>query len=320
MIAKNTRSKNLILLAGLAMLTASAGFADKKIKRIFEERIDLTDVQYVEIKVFKGHIKAFGEERQDAELSITQKFKVSSEKEADRLEESIIKNIWTEDDTLYVEVDTEHEPSWFDKVFGNRNPINLDTKIILPNRMNIKLDTSGGHLSAHHFKGTVDLKTSGGHIEAEEIVGDLLADTSGGHITVSDIDGNAFVKTSGGHIEATNISGDAKLKTSGGHIEAGPIEGHLDARTSGGNVKAYLPNGIESDTTLRTSGGNVSVKMPENASFTIDASTSAGRVHSDFNVPTSRRIPGGKIKAEVNGGGATLRLKTSGGNVSVNRI
>ncbi len=316
---KSRTGKRTIAIA-LIGLAAISSLAEAKIKRSFEETIDLSGITNVRVKVYEGHITAFGENRQEADLSIKQIFKVSSESEATELEESVEKTIRKEGNTLYIEVESDYEPSWFRRAFGNSDPIDLDIKILLPREMNLSLDTAGGHVSAQDFTGDVSLETSGGHIEAEDIIGNLMADTSGGHVTVRDVDGQVNVKTSGGHITAKNITGDARLKTSGGHIKASMIEGHIDAKTSGGSIDASLPNGIERETTLRTSGGNVSVDLPKDARFTIDASTSAGRASSDFNVPVKHRIPGGKISGDVNGGGPILRLKTSGGNVSVNEI
>lgn len=142
--------------------------------------------------------------------------------------------------------------------------------------------------------------------------------TSGGSIDIADLIGNVDVDTSGGSIEVGNITGRVKLQTSGGSISTEAIRGPLDANTSGGSIRVTLAEQITEDAELRTSGGSITAYLIEDIAINIDASTSGGRVRSDFDV--DGRVNKKSIRGEINGGGPTLELHTSGGSVSIKSL
>lgn len=161
----------------------------------------------------------------------------------------------------------------------------------------------------------LDLNTSGGSIKIDDLVGQVDAHTSGGSIRVNDIEGNIDLHTSGGSIDIGDIAGNAEISTSGGSIKIESVSGNLDAHTSGGSISATLTTQITEDTKLSTSGGSINLYVPNDIQFDLDASTSGGRVKSDFSVDGT--VKKRAIKGEVNGGGPTIRLKSSGGTIRV---
>lgn len=142
--------------------------------------------------------------------------------------------------------------------------------------------------------------------------------TSGGSIDIEDLVGNVDAHTSGGSIDVGNITGDVKLKTSGGSIETDRIMGEIDAHTSGGSIRVTIAKQPTKDAELTTSGGSINAYIQEDIGLNIDASTSGGRVRSDFEV--NGRVKKQSIRGEINGGGPTLELRTSGGSVSIKEL
>ncbi|MDC0601690.1 DUF4097 family beta strand repeat-containing protein [Aliiglaciecola sp.] len=142
--------------------------------------------------------------------------------------------------------------------------------------------------------------------------------TSGGSIDIEDLVGNIDAHTSGGSIDVGNITGDVKLKTSGGPIDTDRIIGEIDAHTSGGSIRVTIAKQPSKDAELSTSGGSIRAYIQEDMALDIDASTSGGRVRSDFEVNGS--IKKQSIRGEINGGGPTLELRTSGGSVSIKKL
>ena len=145
--------------------------------------------------------------------------------------------------------------------------------------------------------GDVQLRTSGGRIHAENIGGDLSARTSGGAIRISDVVGSVEVRTSGGRIA---IDGAGTL---------------VRARTSGGNVSVRFDGAPEG--TIETSGGSIEVEIPEESNVDLDARTSGGRVTVEADISVRGVFRANHIEGAVNGGGPPLRLRTSGGNISL---
>ena len=143
-------------------------------------------------------------------------------------------------------------------------------------------------------------------------------DTSGGSLEISDISGDVNAHTSGGSIRVGTIKGDVELDTSGGSIKTEEIYGALNARTSGGSIKATFAEQLKDDAVLDTSGGSVTAFLIEDIKVDIDASTSGGRVSSDFSV--DGKVKKRSIRGEINGGGPKLKLRTSGGSVSIRSL
>ncbi|MCH2191812.1 MAG: DUF4097 domain-containing protein [Gammaproteobacteria bacterium] len=144
---------------------------------------------------------------------------------------------------------------------------------------------------------------------------DLRLETGGGSISVQDLIGEIDAKTSGGSIIISDVRGDVDVKTSGGSIRVEDVAGNIKGRTSGGSIKVKFSEQITQDSVLSTSGGSIAAYLPTEIKVDIDASTSGGRVRSDFNVDGT--VKKTKIKGEINDGGPLLKLRTSGGNVSI---
>jgi hypothetical protein len=91
----------------------------------------------------------------------------------------------------------------------------------------------------------------------------------------------------------------------------------VEARTSGGPIRATFSPGNQHGGRLATSGGSVDAVLDPATRLSIDAATSGGSVVSDLpaasRVSTSRR----ELHADLNGGGALLELRTSGGSIRV---
>ncbi|MCP4321585.1 MAG: DUF4097 domain-containing protein [Alteromonadales bacterium] len=165
--------------------------------------------------------------------------------------------------------------------FGSTS-IRVTYKITLPESYNVNLDTSGGS------------------IEIEDLKGEVSAHTSGGSISVEDVEGDVNIKTSGGSLTLENIIGE------------------INAKTSGGSIKLKLADNPIQDTQVKTSGGSITAYLANDVAVDVSAKTSGGRVSSEFAVAGD--IEKRSIKGTINGGGAKLNLKTSGGSVRLKKI
>jgi hypothetical protein len=181
----------------------------------------------------------------------------------------------------------------------------------------VDLDTSGGSITVEDVRGKVVADTSGGAIHISEVWGDVNADTSGGSISISAVDGNVVADTSGGGISMDDISGDIVADTSGGGIRIEEAGGSVRADTSGGPVTVGFSPGNNRGGSLSSSGGGVTARIDPSVGLDIDASTSGGRVYSDIPVTVRGSISKTALRGELNGGGAVLRLRSSGGGIKI---
>jgi DUF4097 and DUF4098 domain-containing protein YvlB len=111
--------------------------------------------------------------------------------------------------------------------------------------------------------------------------------------------------------------GGLQLDTDRGSIKIAMVYGELRANTSGGSIKATFGQQITQNAKLTTTARSVTAYLPADIQTTVAASTSGGRVRSDFAV--DGEISKRRISGDINGGGPTLTLRTSGGSVSIKK-
>jgi hypothetical protein len=179
------------------------------------------------------------------------------------------------------------------------------------------LHTSGGSLRVEAVEGNVDGNTSGGSIRMRDVRGDVVARTSGGGIDIAGVRGSLTATTSGGGVDIDGVGGDLFASTSGGGVEIRGAGARVEARSSGGPVTVRFAAGNNRGGVLSTSGGGVRTEIDPRVALTIDASSSGGHVESDVPVTVQGRLDKDSLRGELNGGGALLRLRSSGGGVRI---
>jgi hypothetical protein len=222
--------------------------------------------------------------------------------------------------------------------FGRSERYDLKIDVQVPTDTTVAIDTAGGAIEVRDLRGRVTADTSGGAITVAGIDGDVDADTSGGGIRVADIRGNAVLDTSGGGIEASNVDGQVEADTSGGGIHLVDVTGDLSADTSGGPIEIVNAGGrVLADTTgggievsfaagndrggrLETSGGGITVAIDPGVALEVDASTSGGTVRTDLPLTVRGSASKRALRGTLNGGGATLELRSTGGGIRIEPI
>jgi TonB family protein len=210
--------------------------------------------------------------------------------------------------------------------------------------------TGGGHINVGNIAGDASLRTGGGHIRAGQIGGRADLETVGGNITVAHAGSFVSVRTGGGQIDFGEVRGSVRAQTGGGGIRvmyvSGPMElesssgsicltrvaGALQAATSGGTITAWInPEAPSGDGNVRLAGasqlasgnGDIIVFLPRNLAANIDATVvngGEGHIEADpalnLTMQTSANGSGPvHAMAVLHGGGALLKLKTTGGKI-----
>ena len=185
----------------------------------------------------------------------------------------------------------------------------------------VRVRTSGGNLCFRSITGPVWGHTSGGSVEAVNVTGDVQVRTSGGSLRFGAIQGFVSGRTSGGSIKATDCRGGTDVRTSGGGIWLGGIGRNVTARTSGGSIQAAMTTQPQSECSLRTSGGAITCTLIPNVTVDLEAKASGGRISTDFAVASTLqgKVPKNRLEGSINGGGPLLKLRTSGGNIHLQK-
>ncbi len=206
----------------------------------------------------------------------------------------------------------------------------------------VQCTTAGGGISAGTIRGEAMFETGGGDIVVQEVTGLVRASTGGGGIKIVRAGSAVVASTAGGPIQVERAAGQVTVKSSAGPIQvnsansvrcesaAGGIQlrnisGSLHATTLVGNISAaLLANHTFADSALTTGSGDITVFIPSNLGVTIHAENvsadSLRRIVSDFpGLPV--RLLGTTVVADgpINGGGALLRIRGTGGTIYIKK-
>jgi hypothetical protein len=193
---------------------------------------------------------------------------------------------------------------------------------------NAILRTSGGSIRVADVGGYLRANTSGGSIQVDRVRGNVDAETSGGGITIADVSGDLIGKTSGGSVQIERVRGNVNAGTSGGGIRVRDAGGRVEAHTSGGSVNVVFARGNGRGGDLTTSGGGIQVSLDPRVALSLDAAASGGGVTANLPIDQGRSSPQSwpdrpgrqkqnELRADLRGGGPTVRIRTSGGGIQI---
>jgi hypothetical protein len=298
-------------------LALSPHAAQAKIQRVVEKSFSVQPGGMLTVETQGGNVRVETSDQPTVKVVATQIVKANSEQEADELLKKL--TLVIEQQANEVKAISTYEKKLPGFRWGSWPPVQVNFVVTVPRSFNVGLKTSGGDLQVGNLEGKVHARTSGGNIALGKVSGDVDASTSGGNVRLAEGLGVVKLSTSGGNVEVDRAVGVTELDTSGGDITVGIVEHSVDASTSGGNVTAGFAGALRGSSNLDTSGGNVRVKVKADTAFELDASTSGGKVRADGLTITLAGGGSGKdrLSGKVNGGGPKLKLRSSGGDITV---
>jgi TonB family protein len=199
------------------------------------------------------------------------------------------------------------------------------------------LDTDGGNITVNHAESFVNVHTGGGQIDFGEVRGSVRAQTGGGGIRIMYVSGPMEVVSNGGSICLTRVSGAVQAATNDGTITAwiNPentlpgansmvrLAGASQLASGNGDIVVFLPRNLAANIeAVVTSSANASLSASASSpTWNSSSVTDAHRIEADPAIHLAMQpVPGappGTVRAvgTLNGGGETLRLRTSSGNI-----
>ena len=304
------------LFALVGFLASSLLAAPARIERLVEKTFTVSGTGTLKVETHGGAIEVMPSAGSEVKVTAKQRIRADSDAEADQLLEKL--TLTMEQDGNEVRLVSKYEKRPF-AFSGSWPPVNVDFVVSVPKAFASDLKTSGGSITVGDLEGPAKLHTSGGNIKLGKMGGSVDAHTSGGNVSLASARAGVQLRTSGGNISAGPVNGPAEISTSGGNINVDSVESALRARTSGGNIRAAITGPLKEECVLTTSGGTVRVNVDKAAAFQLDASTSGGNVDAQGLTLTTDKITTGrsKLAGAVNGGGPLLKLRSSGGGISV---
>ncbi len=208
------------------------------------------------------------------------------------------------------------------------------------------LHTGGGAIEVHHANGKVVAETGGGSVVIESGAQGATVETGGGSIEVRQCNGKVKVSTGGGSVDLSDIGGPAEIETGGGTIKLTSAKGHVHAETGGGGIELFgVPSakaetgagaitvklmntgGERHDSDLETGAGDITVFLAADVAVNVRASVDMGSGHHitsefpDIHISSEGDQWAKTLNAEgkLNGGGPTVKVHTSSGDICFRR-
>ena len=287
-----------------------------KIERTVEKTFMVTPGGTLRVETEGGSIRVQSSSEPVVKVTALQKIRANTDRKADELLKKL---------TLTMEVqgaDATATTKYERPVGGIRwgqQPVVVDFVVTVPAKFSANLKTSGGAIVIGDLEGKVNVRTSGGDVKLGKISGVVDAHTSGGNVELGEGGAEVKLSTSGGDVKAGWLKGPAVLRTSGGNIRVAQVANTLEAKTSGGNVTAGFVGALAGDCEMSTSGGDVKATVAATTGFRLDASTSGGKVQATGLKITIEQggLKKSRLAGAVNGGGPSLKLRSSGGDILV---
>jgi DUF4097 and DUF4098 domain-containing protein YvlB len=308
---------SLRLVGIAAILAGSSVVAQARIERLVEKEFTVSGPGTLTVETSGGGIRVTPSTDSVVRIKAKQRIRADSEAEADAVLKKL--DLTLEQQGNDIRAVAKYEPRAIGFHFGSWPPVQVDFEVSVPAAFATNLKTSGGGINVGDLGGKAHLRTSGGSISLGKMGGTVDAHTSGGSITLAEAGGSTVLKTSGGNIAAGRVAGPTELSTSGGSIKIESTEAPLRAHTSGGSIRAGIRGALTGDCSLSTSGGSIKVTVAKTAAFHLDASTSGGSVDAQGLTITLEGANRNRsqLTGAVNGGGPALKLRSSGGGITL---
>ena len=173
---------------------------------------------------------------------------------------------------------------------------------------------------AHALGNQVRIETAGANIYAD---GPQSRDKSWWSVSYevfvprrSDLD----LKAHNGGISINGVGGNLRFETTNGGVSLQEVSGKVQGRTSNGGLSVKLSgNRWEGEgMDVKTTNGGVNLVIPENYSARLETGTVNGGFNLGIPVTVQGKIEK-NLSTDLGSGGATIRLMTTNGGVSVKK-
>jgi DUF4097 and DUF4098 domain-containing protein YvlB len=196
----------------------------------------------------------------------------------------------------------------------NRN-LSVRFIIVVPSRFTADLKSSDGNISVQGLQGDLSARSSDGDFELEGVRGTIGIRSSDGNLVLRACAGTLKADTSDGDIVVDDFDGPVSLQTSDGTIHVQGTTRTVQAQSSDGDVNVSFAVAPDGDCHLQTSDGSVIATLGKGMALSSDGKTGDGRIKSEL--PIAGELKKSRVRGDINGGGPTLSLRTSDGDITL---
>jgi DUF4097 and DUF4098 domain-containing protein YvlB len=238
-----------------------------------------------------GRTRVIGEERDDIAVRAVKVARAESSAAAqDLLDQIRLLHAIASDRALEIEIDAPRK-------WNRRGHVNLELHV--PRGTNVEIVASNGRVGIEGLRAAVRARSSNGAVDLCDCVGDIEIATSNAKVCCCTTRGRLVARSSNGKIELDDHCGS------------------LDASTSNGLIRAAMTEMGEEGVQLATSNGRIVLELPEKVDADVDIRVDNGVIRNDRPLCKAARERSGQVRGRLGRGGATIKLRTSNGSISL---
>ncbi|MFC1608017.1 DUF4097 family beta strand repeat-containing protein [Candidatus Latescibacterota bacterium] len=146
-----------------------------------------------------------------------------------------------------------------------------------------------------------------------------LIKTTNGSVTLEGTSGDVVVKSTNGQIKAHDTKGSIDAKTTNGSITLEDASEVISARTTNGSIDATFRE-MSSDINLTTTNGSILLRFPADLNADLEMKTTNGSIKANQIQILVDEMSKRYIKGKLGDGGNELNLRTTNGNIKLEKM
>ena len=306
---RSTIATRLAVGATVAAIAASGSLLAAEGTLIAERTLKSRPGASLTVDTDQGGLEVKGEDRDTIELRVTVSG-IDPEEAKKHLDLTVEEGA----SGVVIRARFKKDDSWISSLFGGGSG-QVHYEIHAPRATNLAINNGSGGVRIDAFDGTVTLDNGSGGVDVTDINGSLSIDNGSGGVEVSRLHGPLVVDNGSGGIDASEVRGDIRIDNGSGGVRLDGIDGKLAVDTGSGGVQARMV-GANAGIVATTSSGGVRIIVPAGWGADLDLSSSSGRIVLDgwkeASVGSAKSFRG-----QVGGGGPTIKMQSSSGNVEL---
>ncbi|NND44942.1 MAG: DUF4097 family beta strand repeat protein [Xanthomonadales bacterium] len=168
----------------------------------------------------------------------------------------------------------------------------------------------GEQVSAESVSGDVEVLAEAGRVELSSVSGDIVFNGSATRSSGETVSGDIEFHGISGEVSINTVSGDARLEA--GRVAVGKFE------TVSGSLELAMAVEDSGRLTVESMSGDVSLALPSGQAAEFRAQSFSGDIRSRFGrVERGDFGPGSHLKHIEGGGGASIRVESFSGDISI---
>jgi len=318
---KNLKTKRiLVTVLALTVLAVQGLAAKERFEEKFSKTVSLAPDGKVQIRNLSGMIKVESWARNEVRIDALKVSRAGSESRAKSNAALVVIDIKESGNML--DIETQY-PQTRGGLFRGDNSINVsvDYQLMIPEKASLRVNSTSGDVDVQKIGGFTDIHLTSGDLTVSQANNGLQVKVISGGVRINDVKGEVNLRSVSGSVIIDRVRGSLDVDSTSGRVE---LRGVSEADT----VRAKsLSGGISYEGKINPRGrynfevhsGTVEVVLPSDSAFELSAETFSGDIETDFAVQVLGKVSNKELHGTVNGGGASLDLKTFSGNIRIRK-